>query len=160
MCVCLKFKTRYWRFIDIENNNFALEKSSPVVDAGIYVGLIYDFNGMPIPFGYAPDIGLIETSNILLHSAQTYMESDETMSLDIYPNPATNEISVNYLSESNLIRVQVFDLFGSKLIERIQENYSDSEHTSSIDISSLVSGIYILYITNGEKIGVKKFIKK
>lgn len=145
-------------FIDEDNNNFQLEKSSPVVDAGTYVGLIYDFNGEPIPFGYAPDIGLIESSDEILTTDQRPVENVEQIKMDIYPNPTSGEIFFTYTGPGN-IRVQVFDLYGSKLIEQIQENHFMTPNTSSLDVSSLINGVYILYITDGEKLGVKKFIK-
>jgi hypothetical protein len=147
-------------FIDVENNNFELEKSSPAVDAGVYVGLIYDFNGMPIPFGYAPDIGLIESSEIILDVDQTVDFYPESLGLDIYPNPATDRISINYPATTNLVSIRVYDLIGSKLIDIEMENASFSPQDYSLDISTLTDGIYVLQIRDGDRIGVRKFVKR
>jgi hypothetical protein len=47
-------------FIDEDNSNFHLSETSDCIDAGILVGVDYDFDGTPIPQGTAPDIGPYE----------------------------------------------------------------------------------------------------
>ncbi len=47
-------------FIDEDNSDYHLLETSDCIDAGISVGLDYDFDGTPIPQGTAPDIGLYE----------------------------------------------------------------------------------------------------
>jgi hypothetical protein len=77
---------------------------------------------------------------------------DETVVLNniqLYPNPANDRI---YLSGENRIEsLEVKDLSGRSLLK---EN-----HSSSIDISSLPSGIYILCIQGKEANSNKKFLK-
>ena len=147
-------------FVDIENNNYHLEKSSPAVDAGVYVGLIYDFNGAPIPFGLAPDIGLIETSDAVLSVEQVSHHDQENIALRIFPNPASDLLNLNYSTNSNDIQLRVYNLYGLKVIEKNLKNYSTTASFGTIDVSYLANGVYILYITDGERTGVQKFVKK
>jgi hypothetical protein len=48
------------KFADPENHNFALQYSSPAIDMGVDVGLIYDFEGTPVPQGAGVDMGALE----------------------------------------------------------------------------------------------------
>jgi len=53
-------------FVDPENGNFHLRPDSPAIDAGVDVGLSEDFDGDPVPYGSAPDIGAYEYGSALL----------------------------------------------------------------------------------------------
>ena len=59
-------------------------------------------------------------------------------SLTLYPNPATNLVSIN--SESDIINVEIFTVNGQKVLETIQ--------SSNIDISGLSQGLYLLTATD------------
>lgn len=48
-------------FIDEENKDFHLSSQSPCINNGTDVGIKYDIEGRPIPYGYYPDIGPYET---------------------------------------------------------------------------------------------------
>ena len=47
-------------FVDATNGNFHLKPNSPAIDKGINVGLTSDYEGNPVPYGNAPDIGAYE----------------------------------------------------------------------------------------------------
>jgi len=53
-------------FVDPDNGDFRLQADSPAIDAGVDVGLLKDFDGNPIPYGSAPDIGAYEYGSALL----------------------------------------------------------------------------------------------
>lgn len=72
----------------------------------------------------------------------------------VYPNPASIFININY-DFKNEIDVHLFTLNGCPLI--IRNNFSP---TNLIDISRLSSGIYVLYIYDGNTISSKKIIIK
>jgi len=48
------------KFVNPENCNFMLQYLSPAIDAGVYVGLTRDFEGVAVPQGTAVDIGAFE----------------------------------------------------------------------------------------------------
>lgn len=58
--------------------------------------------------------------------------------LTLYPNPATNSISIN--SEAEIKAVEIYTLNGQKVLE--------TATTSNIDISKLSSGIYLVKATD------------
>jgi len=53
-------------FVDLGGSNFHLRPDSPAVDAGVDVGLSEDFDGNPVPYGSAPDIGAYEYGSAFL----------------------------------------------------------------------------------------------
>jgi len=75
---------------------------------------------------------------------------------NIYPNPAENNINVRSLSGLNAIEKIVITSLSGEMVISINE--IDNECTS-IDISSLVSGIYIISVFSGIEMFTSKFIK-
>ena len=67
----------------------------------------------------------------------------EILNLDIFPNPATNEIFVN----GNLTKIKkliITDNVGRIVLTRVVENST----TQQIDVSTLSKGIYFLSTNN------------
>ncbi len=72
------------------------------------------------------------------------------MSVAIYPNPATNSVSIS--SELDIVSVEIFTLNGQKVLETAK--------SSNIDVSNLSQGMYLLLATDisGNKT-TKKLLK-
>lgn len=68
----------------------------------------------------------------------------------IYPNPASNKITINSLENST---IEIKDING-QIIENIQQNSSNM----TIDISNYPSGIYFVKVKEKEKMFVQKII--
>jgi len=74
----------------------------------------------------------------------------------LYPNPAQNILSIDFLYENLNSKIQIIDIYG----RMVYENYSN-EHKIIIDISFLKSGIYFCnIISNDQQKSSMKFIKK
>jgi gingipain R len=66
--------------------------------------------------------------------------------ISIYPNPATQLLSVNFGDiQKNNVGITVFDLFGKKIVS--MTNPKIVNNTTDIDVSSLPSGVYFVRIT-------------
>ncbi len=75
--------------------------------------------------------------------------------LNIYPNPATNEIKISNLSpEEN--QIKIFNLLG----QQVKNLSVSNEPNHTINISDLRSGIYMLTVSNNKKICCKKFVRE
>jgi uncharacterized repeat protein (TIGR02059 family) len=75
-------------------------------------------------------------------------------SLKVYPNPATETIYLSASDNFNAAELSVFDVYGRMLI-------SQKQPVSSLNISMLTSGIYLLRMKNSEgEIQQARFIKK
>jgi PKD repeat protein len=64
-------------FTDASNGDFHLQPTSPCIDAGTDVGLTEDFEGNPVPYGSAPDIGAYEYNSDVI-SGFTYTPTEPT----------------------------------------------------------------------------------
>jgi len=81
--------------------------------------------------------------------------------VDVYPNPAHNNITISYASQSSqLLKIGIKDVNGGVVhAESVMCNSGDfKEH--SVDISSLAPGFYFVELTFGNQHVVKKIIKE
>jgi len=77
--------------------------------------------------------------------------------LNVYPNPAQNSISIEHSAAINTeAYFQIFAVNGAKLIsQKVLEN----SFYSTINVSGLASGDYLLVYRNGDEMKVAKFTK-
>ena len=77
--------------------------------------------------------------------------------LNVYPNPALNSISINHSAAiSTGAYFQILADNGAKLLsQKVKEN----SFNTTIDISSLARGVYLLVYINGDEKKVAKFTK-
>jgi hypothetical protein len=97
---------------------------------------------------------LIYINNFYNTCLITYVDIPEInkMMINIYPNPAFNEITVD---GENINQVSLYDLKGNIISDAPKANNS-----IKIDVSGLTSGIYIIRIQTNKKVIVKKIIKQ
>lgn len=88
------------------------------------------------------------------------MAADETFpELTLYPNPANEQLTLNFKMNASTVQLQVFDITGKMLITQMLTT-STGDYTNTIDISHLSPGIYlIMLITENERIN-SRFVKE
>jgi len=79
-------------------------------------------------------------------------EVNNSTNISVYPNPAGNALTIGCARESG---IEILNTKGQILQRSIAKDF----HTT-VDISHLSSGIYILKVRTGDGIAVKKFIKQ
>jgi len=79
---------------------------------------------------------------------------------NVFPNPIKNEINIVFASSSNQPSiVKIFNMYGDLILtERMQPNNSYS--VNKIDMSEFTSGVYMIELSDGDHIGIKKIIKQ
>jgi len=83
----------------------------------------------------------------------TAVEESTSFDLELFPNPATELLTINGAAGKNLT---VFDIFGKKILEKPLIN-----PTETIDLRSFVKGIYLLqFAQSNGKIEVRKIAVK
>ncbi|WP_299675499.1 T9SS type A sorting domain-containing protein [uncultured Tenacibaculum sp.] len=107
------------------------------------------------------DVTVSTRSNWVKDDTAVYSENcDATSGVDeefsneisIYPNPVKNKVIVSLKNNTEKVQFKIYTLLGNEVL--ITEN-------KSIDVSNLSKGIYILKIvTENNKVGVKRFVKK
>jgi len=74
----------------------------------------------------------------------------------VYPNPSDGLFNLT-ISASGETKVKLFDIRGRNVYSELHNNNSDVFNTT-LDFSSLASGVYMLDIENGSKRAVKKLV--
>lgn len=98
---------------------------------------------------FQPDIGCTDTLNIL--STQQL----DLSSITVYPNPATDVISINNPTSINYDQISLFDNLG----QRKTTIQSVNAVNIDLDITALPKGIYYLRFTQYQVSGVLKILK-
>jgi len=104
---------------------------------------------------------VIYTENISMKTIATYFNPELTLpSVKFYPNPVTDVLNINYSGNAlNEIKVEICDVSG-KTISVQKFNQVESGQTLSLNVNSLVKGIYVCRMISGKKIlGAEKFVK-
>lgn len=100
---------------------------------------------------YRPDYDLSAYSrNYCTMEDITLTEMSNIDNINLFPNPATDKISIEY-GESELVFAGIFDILGNQIYVRMQNN--------ELDISTLPPGVYCLKFMAKRKIIVEKIIK-
>jgi hypothetical protein len=81
--------------------------------------------------------------------------------VNVFPNPGQEKLQVRYqIKLDSKASVFIFDLSGQIRMEQTMGNFSPGEHTSTLDISQLSSGTYVLVLSLGDVISKQvKFVK-
>ena len=97
------------------------------------------------------DLGLVEyTVDLNVAGIPDFGNGDKEIA--IYPNPASKVLNIS-LKNSRVNRVTLYTLLGAKVL--------DSEDTSSVDISNLAVGTYLVRVLDSNrKLFFKKIVKQ
>jgi hypothetical protein len=136
-------------FVDGYGGDLHLLISSPAIDAGTLAGApLADFDGITRPQGLGVDMGAYETAGPRPMARQPI---ETTFDASLYPNPTPGAFTVQ-LNREVTGYAQVFDLQG-RLVSSQSLNGTDR---ANFDLSSEVSGLYLVRIIDGDQIVTKK----
>ena len=87
-------------------------------------------------------------------------QENSPFTFSFYPNPTTENITVNYsLEESAKIQYVIYDLTGKKVQTESATRFPGSQQ-QSIDVNSLQAGTYLLSLNLNGNVITKRFVKK
>ena len=100
------------------------------------------------------DRGEVEdyTINITAGTTSTIL-IPEGISLEVYPNPASDVLNIHIPGNSDELNIQVFNSTGS-----LVEMYTQSRPYAQLDVSSYPSGMYFIRVNSAIKAELGKFI--
>lgn len=136
-----------------QNGSTTSESISYTAAAGTYYAQVYGYNG-------ATNASSCYTLKVALGTA-TRMHEDvfvksEKQAIDVYPNPAKNTVNVNLIGYTGISVIRLYDITGREIMMR-----KTSEINSQINVTALPAGVYLMKITNGDKVVFgKKIIKE
>lgn len=81
--------------------------------------------------------------------------SANRLDFEMYPNPASTDVTIQLPSGSEQATVQFYDQIGKLTLSK-----SITNDNNSINVNDLATGIYILKVLADNKIGTQKFIKQ
>lgn len=115
-----------------------------------------DINGDTIPYPYA-----ISSINVYVNEPSNIEISDIYYYFSIFPNPAVNEVTINYKTDKiEKSVVDVFDVSGRIVLNKQFDYIPVGSHNYNIDISSIEKGVYLCRIKVGDNTETKKIIKQ
>jgi hypothetical protein len=135
---------------------------SYIIPQDVRYNLAGGWNGSYIPsFAY---MGGTSNSYDYIHHAIYYkarvtttsLDNYENAAFDIYPNPASESMTIDFAnnSDDNAI-AEIYNMDG-KLIQRVSINQQKTE----VNISSLSQGIYFVKISGNTGMAIKKMVKE
>lgn len=114
------------------------------------------YNTAYIYFDYNEPVITNTTTNIFEGSPENVAEKSNENELKIYPNPATNLLTVEYTFNNSKNKLSIIDISGRML--NTLENCSTSK--TIININELDNGIYFIVINDGYNVITQKIIKQ
>jgi len=88
------------------------------------------------------------------------IEKPQSLSFDIYPNPADDNINYSYyLTEDSYVEIELFDIFGKSLF-KIEERKPSGSFSIPIDLKELQTGVYFIKSKINNTQFNNKFMKK
>jgi len=88
-----------------------------------------------------------------------YINCSDSITVTIYPNPATDILNINYFVENKGdVLIELFNFTGQKIITVSEESVIRGIYNKKIDVSKLSSGIYFCKININGNVSLKKII--
>ncbi len=95
----------------------------------------------------------INTAHLIIEGQTLGIDENRLANISLFPNPATNLITINYNENLKGTAVAIYDVMGRTVLSKILEN-------NTLDVSTLNTGLYFLNLNLNGQMARLKFIKK
>ncbi len=105
--------------------------------------------------------GIYSTKITSVNDIVTIHEAESTLSLalNVYPNPTTDNVNIAYHSEKTSdVEINLMDEWGRVVRRTMETHVAPGEHTSTMNLSGLASGVYYIRVRAGESDQTKSLI--
>ena len=124
---------------------------------GTYKIKVYPYSGSSATSCYTLTV-LTSGSNFRTIESGTVEINPSESTLDLYPNPTTNKLNVDYIALANEnFTINVFDVTGRQFYSE-KNTANEGPNTYFEDFNNLDNGVYLLEINNGVSSQVKRFV--
>jgi hypothetical protein len=108
-------------------------------------------------YTFKSGMGVFNNRFTLIFKAERVLGPGETAldSITLFPNPTAKDINI-FSPDAYLLNLEVFDLMGRKISQKIEE----TKNTYTLNLSSLKTGVYFIKIDTERGSVTKKVIKK
>lgn len=83
----------------------------------------------------------------------TEVNNSKPVTMAVYPNPASNNLTIEVANASENSTLDIFNTLGQKVISLKNVN-----ETNSVNVSALTSGVYFVTVNNGKQKATQKLI--
>ena len=104
-----------------------------------------------VPTGITP--GTVYIDNVYFTSAPLSVSNFDTTKFKVYPNPATNELTIE--NSDSISGISIFNTLGQEVLTR-----SSSASVETFSIANLQNGVYIVKVITAGNTYSQRFIKK
>ncbi len=124
----------------------------PTEDRGIFVSGSYEGLGTNLPPKFEGEKDVYKIKLAPWETGVRGLNTDE-LSVSIYPNPTNDWIFIEN-SQNTESDIRIKDILGKEILSSVA-----TTDKAKLNVSSLASGIYMVYITIGDKTIVRKVVK-
>ncbi|MFH0895580.1 MAG: LamG-like jellyroll fold domain-containing protein [Bacteroidota bacterium] len=116
-------------------------------------------NGMEFFTGKLDDVRLYNCALSTADIQEIFTGIEETSTfeatVDIFPNPTSDKLNINFLNINPTdAPLQIFDITGRTVLTS-----AISSTSTTLDVKQLNAGVYILKVSYGEKMMIRRFVK-
>jgi hypothetical protein len=142
-------------------------------DSGSWIGTLVDhsvslsaYQGETIYLAFihtSADDNLIAVDDILVMGTgnASIEDNDLNASLNVFPNPATDMISVDYtLNKTAEVVVEITDVTGKEILHENRGVQIAGQHAFDHDVTNLPAGTYTISINTNDNRATKTFVKQ
>ena len=128
-------------------------------DTSIFLNQTINVNNYIIPIEKAIDSIAVDPENWVLNKVNSITHSIEEIDNPVYfilaPNPCTDQINICFTKIKKIKRhITIFDISGKIVLEK-----DFRAKNINLNTSSFKKGIYVIKITDGKNVMIKKFVK-
>ena len=100
--------------------------------------------------------------NINISGPVTIEENKFLQNIELYPNPAQNEVNLNFVTQNNddNFSIKVFDVVGKEIKSIHNGTLTSGEHHFLINTQNYQTGVYFISLNNGVNSRLQKLIIK
>lgn len=129
------------------------KQSVSVINSPESAGTACDFGLYQVPLTHSCQLGLPNYIDSYYNELNTASLTENTFSLELYPNPATSSITLN--SDIPLSQIQICSISGSTL-----KTIPGTELSTVIDLSEISPGTYFVIVFSEKGRAVKELVVK
>ncbi|MES2812107.1 MAG: T9SS type A sorting domain-containing protein [Bacteroidota bacterium] len=92
-------------------------------------------------------------SNVINYTFLGVDDFTDEKGFKIYPNPMSNELTIEFLNNSDKLKIEIINILGQSVYK------GEIVNKAVVSVSNLSSGTYFVKLSNGQNSSVKKIIK-
>ncbi len=125
---------------------------TPVLSSGI----VLDGNGG----FYANDLGLGQILHVSFPSATNDLNNADNINMNLAPNPINSSTQLSFeLSKESKVNISILDMMGHNIIEMSFGNLSQGKHSTSINMTDVAAGQYVVSLKTNTCYTTQKIVK-